>query len=515
MPLISRPTAKCGKGVIVGVGLASAASGLQFARQRARQGERAVGGRNRWGRNLRLARLGARGAGRFAAHRARRTFASADRRMVLDEEFQLRSAADVAAELGQMKGALMKIGQMASYVDTGLPEPVRQTLASLQSQAPPMSAELSAGCIRAELGVEPEEAFQTWDPLPVAAASIGQVHRAITWDDRAVAVKVQYPGVADAVEADLGNAGLILGAMGTFFPGLETGPVVEEIRERIVEELDYSQEAENQRSFARLFDNHPFMVVPGVVEEFSTSRVLTSDLATGASFAEVKTWSQDEKNLVAEAIFRFSFGSIYRLHSFNGDPHPGNYLFEPGGRVTFLDFGLIKRFSQEETRLFERMITAMVLERDAAKFRRVVEDAGLLPVGAPFSDAEVEHYFEFYYSYLLDDVPVTLDHDFAARGVAHLFGASASDGVASSEVSSPPVDRNSELIKILNVPPSFVILQRITLGLMGLLADLEATQNWRRIAEELWPFVAASPSTPMGEEIAAWRSSRGQAHFGI
>ncbi len=394
----------------------------------------------------------------------------------------------------------MKIGQMASYIDTGLPDHVRDTLASLQHDAPPMSPELAASTIRAELGADPSELFVEWDPVPIASASIGQVHRAITRDDRAVAVKIQYPGVAEAVRSDLGNADWIFGAMSSMFPGLESGPIAAELKERLIEELDYENEAANQRYFADFFDGHPHIHVPKVIDELSGPRVLTTELATGHRFDEVLTWSQDEKNRVAEAIFRFSFGSIYRLHAFNGDPHPGNYLFEKGGRVTFLDFGLVKRFTPEETELFESLITKMVVERDRVGFRRLVENAGLLKAGAPFSDEQVEEYFRFYYRYVYDDAVITIDQAYAEGGVAQLF-----------DKSGP----NSELMAMLNVPPSFVVLQRITLGLIGILAQLEATMNFRGVAEELWPFVAAPPSTPMGEEIEEWRRTRDESRFGL
>ncbi|MFT7600502.1 MAG: putative unusual protein kinase regulating ubiquinone biosynthesis (AarF/ABC1/UbiB family) [Acidimicrobiales bacterium] len=482
----------------LGLGAVTLSLGGAFYRSPSSSNVVAAGGRLQ--RNIRLARLGARGGSRYAVTRARKVFADAERRVELDSDFQLKTAQDVTTELGNMKGAMMKLGQMASYVDTGLPDSVRQTLSSLQSDAPPMSAELAAEMIERELGQTPDRLFQEWDPVPIASASIGQVHRAITLDDRAVAVKVQYPGVAEAVASDLQNADMIFGALAGMFPGLEAGPVVQELKDRLAEELDYINEAKNQRYFAEFFDRHPFIHVPHVVDHLSTAKILTTDLATGSTFDEVMDWSQEEKNLTGETIFRFSFGSIYRLHAFNGDPHPGNYLFEKGGRVTFLDFGLVKRFSTSETQLFHDLIQAMVIERDGSRFRQVVEGANLLAVDAPFTDAEVEKYFSFYYRYVLEDRPVTIDQAYASSGVSHIFDANGPQG---------------ELLKQLNVPPSFVILQRITLGLMGILAQLEATRNWRAIAEELWPFIAGPPSTPTGVAIEEWRQARGQSRLGL
>ncbi len=441
-------------------------------------------------RNLRLAGLGARGGGRYAMHRARKTFASAERKDELDTEFQLKTAEDVTRELGNMKGAMMKVGQMASYLDTGLPDTVRQTLASLQSDAPPMSPELAAQQIEANLGLPPERLFAEWDPVPIAAASIGQVHRAITTDGQAVAVKVQYPGVAEAVAADLGNAGWLFNGLAAMFPGVEPGPIVDEIKTRLHEELDYELEASNQRHFYSHFEGHPFIHIPAVIDRYSTDRVLTSELATGARFDEVIGWSRDERNLAAETLFRFSFGAIYQIHAFNGDPHPGNYLFDEGGRVTFLDFGLVKRFDPAETKLFEDLIIEMVINRDPVAFRSLVEDTGILSADAPFDNGLVEDYFSYYYRYVMNDEVTRIDAEYAAGGVAHLF-----------DMKGP----YSDLMKQLNVPPAFVVVQRITLGLMGLFAQLDAEANWQAIARELWPFAMGPPSTPMGHEIAAWR----------
>ena len=267
---------------------------------------------------------------------------------MLDREHEIRSAEQVAAELGNMKGALMKLGQMVSYLDEGLPEHLRAALAQLQHDAPPMSGELAASMIESELGRHPDELFAEWDPVPIAAASIGQVHRAITREGVAVAVKVQYPGVGAAIEADLGSVGLLFGGLGQIFPGLDSGPLVAELRLRLREELDYEREARHQQQFADYYEGHPFIHIPYVLPEYSSARVLTTELAEGVRFAEAETWSQEERNLAAETIFRFVFGSLYRLRLFNGDPHPGNYLFQPGGRVTFLDFGLVTPFGDAE-----------------------------------------------------------------------------------------------------------------------------------------------------------------------
>jgi predicted unusual protein kinase regulating ubiquinone biosynthesis (AarF/ABC1/UbiB family) len=387
----------------------------------------------------------------------------------------------------------MKLGQMASYLDAGLPEPVRDALAQLQADAPPMSPELSTATLEHELGKRAEDAFAEWDPVPIASASIGQVHRAMTHDGRAVAVKVQYPGIDEAIKADLGNAGLLFQGLGMLFPGLEPGPLVEELRTRLVEELDYALEAHNQQLFADFYRDHPFIHVPEVVAELSTARVLTTELAEGERFDVLRTWSQEERDLAGETIFRFVFRSLYRLGAFNGDPHPGNYLFRPGGQVTFLDFGLVKHFTAGELDVFGRMIQAMVLHRDPGEFRRVIEAAGLLKPGSGFSDEEIEGYFGHFYEFVLADEPRPMTPEYATESVRRIFDASGPYG---------------EIMKAANVPPSFVIIQRINMGLYAILGDLRATRNWRRIAEELWPFTSQPPSTPQGEVEAAWLAAR-------
>jgi len=456
-------------------------------------GRLAVRRTSRLARNAKLAKLGVRTGGSLAVHQARRVFADAERRNVLDTAFELKTAEQVAEALGQMKGALMKLGQMASYLDQGLPEHVRAALAELQTSAPPMSPELAAGMVRAELGADPEVVFAEWDPVPMAAASIGQVHRAITHEGDAVAVKVQYPGVDQAMGADLDNVGLLFAGMSHLFPGLDHKPLVAELRERLVEELDYALEADNQRRFAAHYEGHPTIHVPSVHDRYSTKRVLTTDLAVGAHLDELVGWSQEQRNLAAETIYRFAFGSLYRMNMFNGDPHPGNYLFRPDGHVTFLDFGLVKHFTQAEVDVFGVMIQAMVVNHDPAEFRRIVEDIDLLRPGMGFTDAEVVDYFGHFYDFVMIDGDYTITPAYASETVRRFFDTTGPYG---------------EIMKASNVPPFMVIIQRINLGLYAIFGELGATGNWRRLAEELWPFMDGAPSTPMGLEIEVWRRTR-------
>ena len=172
--------------------------------------------------------------------------------------------------------------------------------------------------------------FGEWDPLPIAAASIGQVHRAITADGQAVAVKVQYPGIAETIAADLGNVALIRSLLKMAVPSQDVTALIEELRERIGEELDYVHEAENQRQFAAYFDGHPTASVPRIVDELSTARVITSELAAGARFGEMLAWPQEERDLAAETIYRFTFRSLYELQRVQRRPAPGQLPVRAG-----------------------------------------------------------------------------------------------------------------------------------------------------------------------------------------
>jgi predicted unusual protein kinase regulating ubiquinone biosynthesis (AarF/ABC1/UbiB family) len=443
--------------------------------------------RLRVSRGLTAMRLAARGGARYAASAPRLFAAAGEHRQQLRDDLALRTAQDVADTLGAMKGVLMKLGQLASYVDGGLAPPARRVLGRLQDSVPPMSSELAAGVIEAEFGAPPEQVFAQWDPQPIAAASIGQVHRAITADGRAVAVKVQYPGIAETIAADLGNVGLLRSLLRMAAPSQDVNELIEELRERIGEELDYLREADSQRRFAAYFDGHPTITVPRIVDELSTARVITSELATGARFAEMLLWSQEEKDLAAETIYRFTFHSLYELHAFNGDPHPGNYLFEPGGRVTFLDFGLVKDFTDDELEPLVQMIQALCIEGDTEKFRRAMEEAGFLTPGAPIpTEAVVEHMSLFYASV-------------AERGRRPMTSEYA------SAVARRYVDFKNPLAAYAKIPRSYVILQRINLGLFAVLGQMAATADWRAISEEIWPFTLAPPSTPLGEAEAAWK----------
>ena len=180
-------------------------------------------------------------------------------------------------------------------------------------------------------------------------------------------MKVQYPGVADAVGADLRNADLLGLVLQQGFGGLDPAELVDEVKERLTEELDYRLEARNQQLFADHYRGHPFLHIPEVIPSHSGATVMTSELVTGSTWRDVLGWSQEEKDLAGEALFRFVFRSLYGMRAFNGDPHPGNYLFHGDGRVTFLDFGLVKHFDDGEMDTFIRMVEAAAYRHEIGR----------------------------------------------------------------------------------------------------------------------------------------------------
>ena len=468
--------------IAVTAGTAVTVAGVALVRRRV--------GRLRFDRGLAAAQLAVRGGLRYATSAPRLFVAAGENRERLRNDLAMQTADDVTATLGTMKGVMVKLGQMASYVDDGLAPSVRRTLSRLQDSVPPMSAELAAGVIEEELGQPPEELFDRWDPEPVAAASIGQVHRAITRDGRAVAVKVQYPGIAEMMAADLDNVSLLRRMLRVTAPSQDVDGLIAELRERVLEELDYCKEAVNQQLLHSYYSGHPTISVPAIVGELSARRVVTSDLATGARFADVLSWPQEERDLAGETLYRFVFRSLYEVHAFNGDPHPGNYLFHGDGKVTFLDFGMVKHFSDADLMPLMQMARNLCVDGSPAEFRASLEEAGFLVPGAPLSDDQIVDHLAVFYQLVRESKTLTVTGEYASAVVRRFF------------------DVRSPVAQYARIPKSYVVLQRINLGLFGLLGEMKATANWRAIAEEIWPFMQAPPSTPMGAAELPWLASR-------
>jgi predicted unusual protein kinase regulating ubiquinone biosynthesis (AarF/ABC1/UbiB family) len=448
--------------------------------------------RNRVERTVRVWRLTARRATHWAIVKARGARLDEERRAALEEQFAIKTAEDVARELGHMKGAIMKAGQLLGFVADGLPKEAQEALATLQADVPPMAPSLAESVVRDELGADPERIFLEWNPVPVAAASIGQVHRAVLRDGRIVAVKVQYPGVDHAIRSDLDNAELLYRLFSSFsLRGLDVKSLVDELRVRMGDELDYRLEAANQTEFADLYRGHPFIHVPEVIHDFSTRRVITSEWVDGLTWAEFETTATTAaKQRAGEILFRFAQGSIHRHGVFNGDPHPGNYRFTRDGNVTFLDFGLVKRWTSGEWERLVPCLDAIVVDRDPIALVRAMEDAHFLPRYSGLDPLLVYRYVSAPYVPYLSDT-FTFTRSFTTDALTSLL-----------DLNGP----YAEVIRTLNMPASFVILDRVVWGVSALLGKLGASGPWKGILLEYRR--DAPPCTALGRENAAWRAAR-------
>jgi predicted unusual protein kinase regulating ubiquinone biosynthesis (AarF/ABC1/UbiB family) len=426
-------------------------------------------------------------------------FAGADEQAAHEE-----LAANLATVLGEMKGAAMKLGQLLSFVDLDLPPEVRsayhEALATLRDDAPAFDADAIEQVLTEEYGQPSARTFAAFDPTPLAAASIGQVHAATLHDGRDVVVKVQYPGVAEAVRADLDNASAFAPLGRLVAQNQEIEPLLEELRERIDDELDYERESQYQRAFALRYRDHPFIRVPDIVGELCRPRVLVSERVHGARFSSfVAQASEPERQRVGEIIFRYAFGSIGRFRLFNGDPHPGNYLIEEGAaadggpRVAFLDYGSVKMFTRERYASM-RAIEEAVATGDRDTSIQALRQAGFLPRKAQVDEDRVFQWFQLYTRPVIAEQPFTFTSAFAAEVIRS---------------TTDPRDPFSDVLRRLNLPADYLLLNRIQWGLNSVLGQLEARGNWRAIRDE-YILEGAAPATALGELDAAWWRERSE-----
>ena len=432
-------------------------------------------------RRAQLARMGTSMGARIGAARIRTIGRSQERKKEIRRDAAMRSAGDVLEVMGNMKGAVMKIAQMASFAIDGLPQGVQQQLAQLQTAAPPMAYELVTEVVERELGSPPKRVFAEFDPNPMAAASIGQVHCARTPDGRDVAVKVQYPGVDEAIKADLQNADMLFQTVAAMFGGFNPRELLQEVVSRMTEEFDYTREAANQQHFADRYRGHEFVKIAEVLPEFSATRVLTSELVHGRRFYDVIDDPQEAKNRYGEIIGRFANGSIIVDGVFSGDPHPGNYIFLDDGRICFLDFGLIKRLEGTEIDLV-RAPGRAVLHRDPVELEQSLRALNVIEPDAQIDRDRLWALFTVMLGSIVDDAPF--------RYTRKIVGDAFRD-VALPD--SPYRDIQQQL----HFPAMLLMWQRYTFGTAAVLGHLEAEANWHRISREL--LFGDPPSTRIGE----------------
>jgi len=453
---------------------------------------------SRVGRTAKIGSLAAGQAIRQAGTHVTNVARTKEGRQAALERRHIEAAEQIVEALGHMKGAAMKLGQVMSFLDVGLvPEEYREEfqrkLGKLRDAAPTVSFKDMRKLIEDELGERLGDVFSEFDEEPVAAASIGQVYRARLDDGRAVAVKVQYPGVAAAVRADMQNLGLILRLLKRIAPGMDPQAIGREIRDRIEEELDYELEASNQRALARIFRGHPFIVVPDVVTSLSQERVMISEYLEGIKFDELKGYPQEERDRIGEILFRFYFGCLYRHHQFSGDPHPGNSMLLGDGRMAFLDFGLFKRMPPGTVEL-EIQVARAVIEGDIDTIMELGARTGFFPEPERFDRDRVLEQFRASTSWYTEDGYIELTPEYATRVLIDM---------------SDPRSQYFGQLRHESAPPDHIFGRRMEVLTLAVLSQLHARGNFHRIARE-W-FYGDEPATELGREEAEFYAGRGAA----
>src|ERR1700756_2308613 len=444
------------------------------------------------GRVRRTAKVGRLIAGEVAktyGNKAANLVRPEESRSAANERRRMEAAGRGVEVLGQMKGPAMKIGQMASILDLGgLPpdevDRLQAKLGELRDHAPRASFKEMRRVIEQDLGERVEDLFAEFDPDAAAAASIGQVYRARLSNGREVAVKVQYPGVAAAVRADMQNLGLILRLAKRIAPGMDPNAIGEEIRSRIFEELDYELEAQNQRTLARIFRGHPFIVVPDVVTSLSRERVMVSEFVHGTGFEALKDYPQEDRDRIGEIIYRFYFGCLYRHGQFSGDPHPGNSQLLEDGRMAFFDFGLFKRMPPGTVEL-EIQVARAIIEGDTDTIMRLGTEVGFFPEPEKFNPDRVLAHFRAATSWYTCDREMGLTPDYATQVLIDM---------------SDPRSEYFGQLRHESAPPAHIFGRRMEVLTLAVIAQLQARNNFHRIARE-WLY-GDGPATELGRQEA-------------
>jgi predicted unusual protein kinase regulating ubiquinone biosynthesis (AarF/ABC1/UbiB family) len=413
------------------------------------------------------------------------------------EARHLEVAEQAVEVLGSLRGGAMKIGQLASFVDVEFLPPeyraiYQEKLGQLRDAAPAMSWDKVSAVLEREWEQPVDSVLESIEQRAVAAASIGQVHRGVLVDGRQVAIKVQYPEIADALAADLDVASVLIRLGKAIAPGLDPQVVAGELRERVLEELDFELEAQHQRTFARAYRGHPFVYVPAVVTALSRRRVLVSEWVEGRRFAEIMDLDQEERDRVGEIVVRFFLGSMERIGRFNTDPHPGNYLLMGDGRMGFLDFGNTVEVGSE---VLESMNAALraALEGDADRFTERAAELGYVRnldrIDRELLLTQALTLGDWY----LRDRELRIDPNYVAKIVESLIDPRAFEGAF-------------RLVRQMKIPPEEIWLRRVETSVLAVLGQLRASRNWHRIMRES---IGGEPATELGRLDAEFWEGRG------
>jgi predicted unusual protein kinase regulating ubiquinone biosynthesis (AarF/ABC1/UbiB family) len=388
-------------------------------------------------------------------------------------DFQRRTADQLFAVLGELKGGAMKVGQMLSLMESAMPEeiaaPYRATLTKLQDSAPPMPAATVDAILSQELGVRWRARFQEFDDKPAAAASIGQVHRGVLKDGREVAIKLQYPGAAEALRSDLRQMGRLARTFGSWVPGLDLKPVIAELQERIGEELDYDREAQSQQQYAIAFAGHPEFVVPRVIKH--SPKVIVSEWIEGKPLSGVITsGTKTERDDIGLKFVRFMFSGPKLAGLLHSDPHPGNFRVMPDGRLGVVDFGLCARLPDGLPPAIGRLLRISLAGDGEAvveglraegfiKPRMTIDPDQLIDYLAPFAEPARVETFQFSRAWMREQANRT------------------------SDFRSP----NAAVALRLNLPPSYLLIHRVWIGGVAVLSQLEAEAPFASVLREFLP----------------------------
>ena len=380
-------------------------------------------------------------------------------------ELQARTAQQLFATLGELKGGAMKFGQAMSIFESALPEeiagPYRATLTKLQDSAPPLPPDRVHAVLTQELGPRWQRRFASFDDLPVAAASIGQVHRAVWRDGRVVAVKVQYPGAGKALLGDLQQISRVARVATSWIPGIEVKPILDELRERMKEELDYRIEANHQETFAAAYDGDPHVHIPHVVH--GTEHVIVSEWLDGDPLSRViASGTQDERDLAAGRYIDFLLSGPGRAGVLHADPHPGNFRITPQGRLGVMDFGACNRLPDGLPPEMGELVT-LAVTGEAAKVLDRLREIGFV---RSTIDIDAHRLLEYLEPFLdpLAGPEFTFSRAWLREVFAHI---------------NDPRRPNYTVGMKLNLPPEYLLIHRVWLGGIGVLCQIGGTVNGR------------------------------------
>ncbi|MFJ7342223.1 ABC1 kinase family protein [Streptomyces sp. NPDC101110] len=414
---------------------------------------------------------------------------------LVGRELQQRTAEQLFKVLGELKGGAMKFGQALSVFESALPEevagPYRAALTKLQEAAPPMPTRTVHAVLEERLGEGWHELFLEFEDKPAAAASIGQVHRGVWHDGREVAVKVQYPGAGEALLSDLNQLSRFSRLLGPLIPGMDIKPLIAELKDRVSEELDYGLEAQAQQAHAEEFTDDPDVVVPQVVHQ--SDQVLVTEWIDGVPLSEIiSDGTQEQRDRAGQLLARFLFSGPARTGLLHADPHPGNFRLLPGGpegeddwRLGVLDFGTVDRLPGGLPATIGESLR-MTLDGEAEAVYELLCAEG-------FVKETIELDPDAVMDYLLPIIePAQVEEFTFTRGWMRSQAARVAD----------PRSPAYQLGKQLNLPPSYLLIHRVTLSTIGVLCQLGATVRLREELEEWLPgFVPEDPAD--GEEAVA------------